>query len=50
MGNHPGQNNTVRKLEKVLAGESILDATKWPAFLKTYEGKLDKLLADEQAP
>ena len=49
MGNHPGQNNTVRKLEKVLAGESILDASQWLTLLQTYEEKLDKLQADEAA-
>ena len=47
MGNHPGQGNTTQKLKKVLAGESILNENAWPALLKTYEEKLDKLLADE---
>ena len=49
MGNHPGQNNTVRKLEKVLAEESVLDASQWLTLLQTYEEKLDKLQADEAA-
>lgn len=47
MGNHPGQSNTTAKLRKVLAGENILNPNAWPALLKTYEDKLDALIAKE---
>ena len=49
MGNHPGQSDTVGKLEKVLNGESIVDPTEWKRFLKATEAKLDALIVSEQA-
>ncbi len=47
MGNHPHQNDTVSKLQRVTAGESIVDDTEWQRFLFAAEQKLDKLIADE---
>lgn len=48
MGNHPGQNNTTAKLRKVLAGESIINPEAWPAFLESYETRLDNKIKEER--
>ena len=48
LGNHPSQNNTKDKLEKVMSGETILDATEWQRFLLTIEAKLDALIEEEK--
>lgn len=40
LGNHPGQNKTTEKLEKVLAGESIIDKSEWNKFLEETEKSL----------
>ncbi|MBQ7036379.1 MAG: MBL fold metallo-hydrolase [Clostridia bacterium] len=47
LGNHPGQNRTEEKREKVLAGESILDREEWQRFLLTTENALDAMLEKE---
>ena len=47
MGNHAGQNDTVGKLQKVLAGESIVDPGEWPRFLAAMEKRLDDLIEQE---
>lgn len=47
LGNHPYHSDTARKLEKVMAGESILDADEWREFLINAEKKLDALIEDE---
>ena len=49
MGNHAGQNDTPGKLEKVLAGENILDPGEWQRFLLNVEEKLDAMLKREMA-
>ena len=33
MGNHPGQNKTVDKLNAILEGKSIVNSEEWKAFL-----------------
>jgi len=48
LGNHPSQNDTKGKLQKVLNGESILDKTEWQRFLLTTEAKLDALIEEEK--
>ncbi len=47
MGNHPRQNKTTEKLEKVQRGESILDAEEWIRFLEKTESGLDEMLKKE---
>lgn len=47
LGNHPGQSDTVGKLEKVLRGESALDDAEWQRFLLHTEEKLDQMLREE---
>lgn len=47
LGNHPGQNRTTDKREKVLKGESILDREEWQRFLDSTESALDELLKKE---
>ena len=49
LGNHPSQNDTKGKLQKVLNGESILDTSEWKAFLIEIEKKLDALIEEEKA-
>lgn len=46
--NHPGQNKTTVKLQKVLNGEPIIDRDEWQQFLKDTEQKLDRLIAEKQ--
>lgn len=48
LGNHPGQNRTEEKLEKVKAGESILDREEWQRFLIKTEKGLDALIESEK--
>ena len=48
IGNHPGQTNTIGKLEKVLAGKSALDKTEWNRFLNRIEKKFDDLIKKEE--
>jgi len=47
MGNHPGQNDTEGKLQKVLNNEPIVDPTEWQRFLIMAENNLDAMLANE---
>ena len=48
LGNHPEQNDTVKKMERVLFEKtSVVDSTEWNHFLKETEEKLDALLANE---
>ena len=50
IGNHPQQNNTQGKLERLERGESILDPTRseeWCAFLASVERSLDALITRE---
>lgn len=48
LGNHPEQNDTVKKMERVLLeNASIVDPSEWQRFLKETERKLDALLAEE---
>lgn len=46
LGNHPYQNNTQAKLQKVLAGESIVDNTEWKKVLNKLEQELDNKIAN----
>ena len=48
MGNHPGQNDTEGKLQKVLNNEPIADPTEWQKFLVMAEGNLDRMLESEK--
>lgn len=41
LGNHPQQNDTEGKLQKVLMGESIVDNNEWKRFLNKIENELD---------
>ena len=45
LGNHPQQNDTAGKLQKVLSGEKITDRGEWQTFLKNTELSLDRLEA-----
>ena len=45
LGNHPQQNDTAGKLQKVLLGEKITDRCEWQTFLKNTELALDRLEA-----
>jgi len=45
LGNHPQQNDTAGKLQKVLSGEKITDPNEWQTFLKNTELGLDLLEA-----
>ena len=47
LGNHPGQNDTEGKLEKVLNNQPIIDPDEWLKFLAMAEKNLDKLLERE---
>lgn len=48
MGNHPQQNDTEGKLEKVISGkESIIDANEWQQFLDTMEKRINSLIEKE---
>ena len=47
LGNHPQQNDTQGKLEKVLRGESALDSAEWLRFLLQTEQKLDQMIQEE---
>lgn len=44
MGNHPGQNDTEKKLQKVLSGESIIDTSEWERILVNVEKSLDDVI------
>lgn len=46
LGNHPHQNDTQGKLQKVLSGESIIDNSEWKRFLIETERKLDNKIAN----
>lgn len=48
MGNHVSQNDTKGKLEKVMAGEAIVDPTEWKRFLASTEKALDDLIESEK--
>lgn len=48
LGNHPEQNQTNRKLKKVLAGESIIDSDEWKRFLTSVESNLDSMINKEK--
>jgi len=47
LGNHPQQNDTEGKLQKVLAGQSIINPDEWQNFLITAEKRLDSLIEQE---
>ena len=44
LGNHPYQNDTVGKLEKVKKGESVLDKSEWIRFLEDIEEKFNNMI------
>ena len=44
LGNHPGQNDTKGKLQKVLTGESIIDKNEWKNFLMKTEQRLKETM------
>ncbi len=46
LGNHPEQNDTRGKLQKVLSGESIVDNSEWKRFLTETEQALDNKIAN----
>ena len=48
LGNHPAQSDTEGKRARRLLGESVLDKTEWERVLSLFEGRLDKLLSDEE--
>ena len=43
MGNHPEQNDTVGKLLKVTAGESIIDKEEWQRFLSSCDERINRI-------
>jgi len=47
MGNHPQQNDTEDKLQKVLNNQSIIDPSEWQKVLLMAENNLDKMINDE---
>lgn len=47
LGNHPPQNDTTSKLEKVLKGESIIDSSEWTTFLQTRINLLDEFIKSD---
>ena len=47
LGNHPQQNDTEEKLQKVLNGQSIIDPGEWQRFLIAAEKRLDDMLNNE---
>ena len=50
LGNHPHQNNTLLKMQKVLSGaSSILDASEWPAFLEATKKQIEHLIETDPA-
>jgi len=49
LGNHPEQTDTAEKLRKVLQGEPVLNRDEWQRFLVMQEGRLDDMLAYEEA-
>ncbi len=46
LGNHPQQNDTQGKLQKVLTGESIVDNNEWKRFLNKIKYELDMKIAN----
>jgi metallo-beta-lactamase class B len=46
LGNHPQQNDTQGKLQKVLMGESVVDNNEWKRFLNKIEHELDIKIAN----
>lgn len=46
LGNHPPQNNTTEKLQKVLNGESVIDKGEWQRFLDTTYQRLEKKIKE----
>lgn len=48
LGNHPQQNDTEEKLQKVLNNQPIIDPDEWQNFLITAEERLDQLIAQEE--
>ncbi|MBR2432284.1 MAG: hypothetical protein IKB23_05140, partial [Clostridia bacterium] len=47
LGNHPYHTNTAEKLEKVMAGQSILDENEWREYMIATEKKLDARIESE---
>ena len=47
LGNHPQQNNTVGKLEKVQSGEKIVDSGEWQRFLCSVINNVKNHFGDE---
>lgn len=46
LGNHPQQNDTQGKLQKVLSGKSIVDNSEWKSFLLKTEQELNDKIAN----
>ena len=51
LGNHPDQNDTEAKAERLRRGDSraFVDPDEWPRFLNACEVRLDQMLAQERA-
>lgn len=48
LGNHPNQNDTASKMQRILAGESdVLDREEWQRYLKALDRRIDKLMATD---
>ena len=50
LGNHPGQSDTLGKLEKIQKDESILNPSEWPEFLKKAEANFKQYIATYDNP
>ena len=49
LGNHPGQSDTLGKLNKLHMGaKNIIDVNEWSEFLENAEKRLDEMIADEK--
>lgn len=49
LGNHPGQSDTLGKLNKLHMGaKNIIDVNEWSEFLENAEKQLDEMIADEK--
>ncbi|MBQ8080751.1 MAG: MBL fold metallo-hydrolase [Clostridia bacterium] len=51
LGNHTGQNDALRKYERMKAGEGnpFLDPAAWPIFLESLREKYNQMIRDEEA-
>lgn len=50
LGNHPGQSDTLGKLEKIQKDKSILNPSEWPEFLKKAEANFKQYIATYDNP